>query len=384
MNSRSLYTEAAEKAGDLVAVLVDYSAEQEATGADLATLAPATARVIDALKSLGFRPVELSLKADDPGDWLARLIDGDFRLAFNLCESLDGHADGEHLPAAAVELLDLPMTGARASTLLYCLDKDRCAAMLHAHGVPVPHWQLVAEDDPAPSDWSIYPAIVKPAAEDASNGVHANSVVRSHQELAPAVESLREHWDKIVIQEFIDGREINIAIVGDHVLPPSEIDFSTLPEDSPPIISFEAKWMTGSPEDRGTRPVCPAPLDPGVVRRIKLVASRAWALMDGVGYARVDVRLSRDGVPFVIDMNPNPDLSPDAGLARQALAAGWSYEDLIRRIVDDALSRRRNGSDGSGERNAATDAMEVGSSAPSAPSVPGPSGPTGPEGEQRA
>ena len=103
MNSRSLYTEAAEKAGDLVAVLVDHSAEQEATCDDLATLAPATARVIDALKSLGFRPVELSLKADDPGDWLARLIDGDFRLAFNLCESLDGHADGEHLPAAAVQ-----------------------------------------------------------------------------------------------------------------------------------------------------------------------------------------------------------------------------------------------------------------------------------------
>lgn len=327
-----------------VAVLVDEVAENEAaTGGtaaagEMAAPVQSTVCIVEALRSLGHEPVELALQPNRTGEWLSQLMAGDFQLAFNLCETLAGHADGEHLTAAVVELLDLPMTGASSATLLYCLDKDRCSAVLRAHGVPVPDWKLIGSDDPVPNGWGTFPAIVKPAAQDASNGVHPNSVVRSSDELAEVLTRLRESWGEVVVQEFIEGREINLAIVGPYLLPPAEIDFSTLPEGSPPIVSFEAKWMAGSPEDLGTRPVCPAALELDVTERLQRLAAKTWRLMGGSGYARVDVRLTDDGRPYVIDVNPNPDLSADAGLARQAEAAGWSYEDLIGKIVEAALS----------------------------------------------
>ena len=326
-----------------VAVLVDPVAESDAAGGE--TLAPSqsTARIITALETLGHEPVQVPLLPEKTHEWLTQLVDGDFDFAFNLCETIGGKADGEHLAAAAVELLGLPMTGASAATLLLCLNKDHCSAILRAHGITVPEWKLVDEDDPLPEDWSRFPAIVKPAAEDASNGVHPSSVVRSHDDLFQAVQRLRLNWGKVLVQEYIDGREINLAIVGDSLLPPAEIDFSTLPEGSPPIVSYEAKWKSGSAEDLGTVPVCPAPLPPDQAEELQKLAARVWRLMAGKGYARVDIRLTADGTAYVIDINPNPDLSLDAGLARQAMAAGWSYEELIGKIVQEGLASRDGG-----------------------------------------
>ncbi len=352
LGERSASGERVPSEPDRVAVLVDEIAENEAAalqasqGGDPTAPPQSTVHILDTLKSLGYDPVELSLAPDRIAEWLGRIMNGDFRFAFNLCETIAGRADGEHLAAAAVQLLKLPMTGASAETLLLCLDKDRCSAILRAHGVSVPDWRLIRRHDPPPSDWDRFPAIVKPAAEDASNGVHPYSVVRSRDELLELTERLRRNFERLVVQQYIEGREINLAIVGQYLLPPSEIDFSALPEDSPPIVSFEAKWKTGSPEDLGTQPVCPAPLPAGQARDLQLLAGRVWRLMEGRGYARVDVRLTPDGTPYVIDINPNPDLSYDAGLARQAQVAGWSYEELIKRIVQEALAAE-NG-DGSG------------------------------------
>jgi D-alanine-D-alanine ligase len=319
-------------------VLVDEIAELEAIGGEQIAPAQSTLRIIAALDTLGYQPVEMMLKPGKTDEWLADLLSGEFRAAFNLCETVAGRAHGEHLAAAAVELVELPMTGASAATLLYCLNKDRCSAVLRSHGIAVPEWRLVRGGDPIPDDWTLFPAIVKPAADDASNGIHPRSVVHSQAELDAEVRRLHERWDAL-LQEFIPGREINLAIVGRFVLPPAEIDFSTLPEGSPPIVSFEAKWVADSPEDVGTRPICPAPLSPEQTRDLQRLAVRAWEVMDGRGYARVDVRLSADGVPYVIDINPNPDLSLDAGLARQAQVAGWSYDELIGRVMEEGLSR---------------------------------------------
>jgi D-alanine-D-alanine ligase len=330
-----------------IAVLVDEIAELEATGGEQMAPAQSTLRIIAALEALGYQPVELMLQAGKTDEWLAGLLEGDFRGAFNLCETVAGRASGEHLTAAAVELLELPMTGASAATLLYCLDKDRCSAMLRSHGISVPEWTRVRRGGPMPEDWTRFPAIVKPAADDASNGIHAKSVVNSPAELSAELERLHERWDALV-QEFVAGREINLAIVGRFVLPPAEIDFSTLPDDLPPIVSFEGKWAPDSPDFVGTRPVCPAPLSPERTRELQRLAVQAWRVMDGRGYARVDVRLADDGVPYVIDINPNPDLSDDAGLARQARVAGWSYDELIGRVVEEALSQ---GTDGAGRQD---------------------------------
>ncbi len=332
----SASVESASRARDRVAVMVDAVAESEAASGAPSAPAQTAERIMEALARLGYRPLELSLKPNEIGEWVKRIIDGDFDFAFNLAETLGGVAEGEHLMAAAVELLEIPMTGASAATLLYCLNKGHCAAMLRANGVAVPDWATIDAGDPPPEDWQKFPAIVKPAAEDGSNGIHPSSVVRSMEELRETVARLQADWSDLVIQEFIQGREINLAIVGDQMLPPAEIDFSTLPEGSPPIVSFEAKWMSGSPEDRGTRPICPAQLSPEQVKELQRTAGRAWRVMGGGGYARIDIRLADDGTAYVIDVNPNPDLSLDAGLARQAGVAGWSYDELIGKIVETA------------------------------------------------
>lgn len=348
MNSRSQSSEAeaprtgakssgrTRQAPKRVAVLVDHFAETYVSG-DPAAPAQSTLRIMEALETLGYEPVELSLHEDKIVAWLQGLTDGDFDLAFNLCETIGGRAQGEHLAAGAVELLEIPMTGASATTLLLCLDKDRCAAILRADGITVPNWIVVDGAHPLPEDFDRFPAIVKPAADDASNGVHSTSVVSSIPETLSAIARIREIWDKVVIQDFIEGREINLAIVGGCLLPPAEIDFSTLPEDSPPIVSFAAKWNPESTDYQGTIPVCPADLTPEQAEELQRLAGRAWRVMEGRGYARVDVRLTPDGTPYVIDINPNPDLSLDAGLARQARVAGWSYDDLVGKVVEGAL-----------------------------------------------
>lgn len=331
-----------------MAVLVDAVAEADAVQTDPVAPPSSTVAIVEALTALGFEPVEIALQPGHIHEWVRALIDGHFRLGFNLCESVGGRASAEHLPAATVELLGLPMTGAPSTTLLNCLHKNRCSAVLGTHGVRVPAWHYVGRHDPVPRHWRHYPSIVKPAAEDASNGVHADSVVESPTELADAIQRLRANWGGLIVQQFVTGREINMAIVGRNVLPPSEIDFSELPEGQPPVVSYAAKWETDTPEYQGTRPICPAPLKPGLRQELLHVATRSWELMDGAGYARVDIRLADDSRAYVIDVNPNPDLSPDAGLARQAAAAGWSYRDLIERIVEEAFARAKEAGAASG------------------------------------
>jgi D-alanine-D-alanine ligase len=312
--------ERARKSLGRVAVLIDRVAESAAADLDPEAPVQSTGAVMEALSIIGYETVELPVEGARRDRFVRRLLDGDFSLVFNLCESVGGRS---------------------AEELLFCLHKDRSAAVLRANGIAVPDWLSVEKNDPLPENWGSFPAIVKPAAEDGSNGVHPASLVHSRKELYSAVARLRRHWGKVLVQQYIDGRELNLAIVGARLLPPAEIDFSRLPDGSPPIVTFAAKWCPGSPEDEGTRPVCPAQLPARKSRELQRLAARAWRLMHGHGYARVDVRLAADGTPYVIDINPNPDLSRDAGLARQARAAGWSYEKLIRQIVRDAQTPRR-------------------------------------------
>lgn len=290
-----------------------------------------------ALQSVRYEPVTVEYTGN-PAVLLETLLAGRFDLVFNLCEGLSGHADCEHLPAAAIELLGIPMTGARALTLGLCVNKQRTNCLLDGAGIAVPEW-TVASTSGADIGWDRFPAIVKPVAEDASAGIHSHSVVRDRTELAAVLRLGSRYWDRMIVQRFVPGREFNLAIVGDEVLPHAEIDFSTLPDELPPVVTFAAKWEPDTPEYRGTVARCPAVMPDDVAERLVGLARRVWSAVDGKGYGRVDVRVDDRGEPWVIDVNPNPDLSPDAGLARQAAAAGWVYEELIARIAADALAR---------------------------------------------
>ncbi len=143
-----------------------------------------------------------------------------------------------------------------------------------------------------------------------------------------------------LVEEFIEGREINVAVIGNgpfEVLPLSEIRFHS--ELVHPIVSYEGKWLEQFQGYRGTQPVCPASIKGRDAMLLRDTALRACKLMECRDYARVDIRL-RDGVPYILEVNANPDISPDAGLARCAAVAGMSYPQLVRRILEMTVQRK--------------------------------------------
>jgi D-alanine-D-alanine ligase len=190
-----------------------------------------------------------------------------------------------------------------------------------------------------------FPLIVKPVREDGSVGISSKSVVYDEAQLrarvAEIVTTLRQ---PCLVEQFVAGRELNVALFGypaARVLPLSEIDFSALPPDCPPIVCYEAKWSEGSVEDIGTRPVLHPQLPNNVAARVRRVAVEAFRAIGMRDYGRVDVRLGHNGIPYVIDVNPNCDLSPHAGMARAAAAVGMDYSALVKLLVRYALRRRK-------------------------------------------
>jgi D-alanine-D-alanine ligase len=164
------------------------------------------------------------------------------------------------------------------------------------------------------------------------------------------IESLRHRVAFIVttynqpalVEEYIEGRELNVAIIGNErltVLPISEIDFSKLPPNYPKIVTYNAKWVEGTAEYVGTVGTCPAKLTPEVEQRVRDIARQAYKLMEIRDYARVDIRLDASNTPYVLEVNPNPDISRDTGFARSARAAGMTFEDMLANIIETALER---------------------------------------------
>jgi D-alanine-D-alanine ligase len=140
----------------------------------------------------------------------------------------------------------------------------------------------------------------------------------------------------VLVETFLPGREFNATVMGNGettVLPPSEIVY-TLPEDKPRLLTFAAKWETGSPEYAGTNAVCPAEVTAAEMDGLRVMARTVFMKLAGRGYARVDMRMDATSRLHVIEINPNPDISPDAGAALQAAAAGKSYTDFIADIVN--------------------------------------------------
>jgi len=181
--------------------------------------------------------------------------------------------------------------------------------------------------------------------EDASIGISEYSVVNNFNELLKHYRFLSKTYNKkILIEEYIDGREINVAILDGKVLPLSEIDFTGLPKSLPKIVTYEGKWIEGSEYYNYTKPVCPAIIKETIRKRIEKIALQSYKVMNCRDYARVDIRLNKENVPFVIEINPNPDISIDSGFARAANAAGISYNELLKTITSFALKRKINDS----------------------------------------
>jgi D-alanine-D-alanine ligase len=304
---------------------------------DIATVVDAAKSVRDALQGAGHETALIPVALGDVR-WLTRVQKAD--LVFNLCEGVAGLAGYEDFAVAAMDLARVPFTGATSWTVTIAHRKHVANTLLQAAGIPVPRFALVRKGA-VPADLT-FPVIVKPAAEDASVGIEADAVCTSKKSLRERLAKAGMLWDEVMVQEYVPGREFNVGFIGDQVLPLAEIEFREMPEGCWPILTYAAKWDAGSPEDLATVPVCPARIEPPLAKRVIGVAREAWALLGhGMGYGRVDMRVTPDGEPFVLEVNPNPDISDNAGLSRMAAAKGWDYDTLILKVVDEALSRAK-------------------------------------------
>jgi D-alanine-D-alanine ligase len=273
--------------------------------------------------------------------------------AFNLFEGAFGLSMSEVFVPIALDLMRLPFTGSPAKTLETCVQKSKAKRILLRRSVPTPRFQVFQPNDEIQLALS-FPVIIKPEHEDASLGITNESVARDEAALKQQVELIWKQFRQAALcEEFIDGREFNVAIIGDsafenhlghpsapRVLPISEISFETMPEGYARIVSYKAKWEEESVEYKETKPVCPAVIDLKLELELKQIALRTFNALGCRDYARVDFRVSRDGKPFVVDVNPNPDISKDAGLARCAAVGGLDYNTLILTIADFALNRK--------------------------------------------
>lgn len=320
-----------------VAILYDAGSD-EWSPQDVAAVVGNVHEVRDVLRRRGHEVELLAVRMSD-FRWLNRVRRAD--LVFNLCEGVNGHARFEDYVVGTLELAGVPFTGCRHWAITIAHRKHVANTLLAATGLPVPAFTL-AQANKSPAEFPL-PAIVKPAAEDASVGIDNGAVCTSKRALKKRVALMLEQFEEVLVQEYVPGREFNVGFVGKRMLPIAEIRFDGMPEGTWPIVSYAAKWIPGSPEDEGTLPVCPAEVPDELEAAIAKVAREAWMYVSGgEGYGRVDLRVNGDGVPYVLEVNPCPDLSNNAGLARMGRAFGWSYDDLVMQIVDEALMRSQS------------------------------------------
>jgi D-alanine-D-alanine ligase len=301
-----------------------------------------TARLIaQSLMRSGFEAYELPC-----GSSLPSLVDHlDERkpdLVFNLCESFGGESRLEAAIASLLEILRIPFTGNDPLALAIAHDKVRCKELLKGCGLPVADWHVFSSQSPPPDlTDSAPPFIVKPRCEDGSHGLSAKSVCDSREEALSQAREISALWRQdCLIEEFLPGREFNMGVLFDgRVMPASEIAYQ-LPPGLPNLVTYEAKWIPGSVYDLGTPVQSPAErVGEALAEQLHSLALHAYRALGCRDYARIDLRLDAAGAPRILEVNPNPDISPGAGLARAAEKGGLSYDELIARIAGCAWAR---------------------------------------------
>ncbi|MEZ5543480.1 MAG: D-alanine--D-alanine ligase [Pseudomonadota bacterium] len=306
-----------------------------------------------ALRALGFQPLlrAVNTNLDQLRHELLQLRP---RFAFNLVESLDGRGAFIAWVPQLLDALGIPYTGVSADAQYLTSNKLLAKRWLAAHGLPTPAW---SEDGSAggPGAW-----IVKSVWEHASIGIDDGAVVQGGAAAARRIAEQRaRHGGAWFAERFVDGREFNIALLeevgGVRVLPVAEIDFSAFPAGKPRIVNYAAKWDSTAFEYHHTPRrflVSAAGSEPG--HGLETLARACWQHFGLRGYARVDIRLDADGTPQVLEINANPCLSPDAGYAAAAAAAGLDYTALIGCIVAGVLPRHDAVADAHPRSGAAT------------------------------
>jgi D-alanine-D-alanine ligase len=315
-------------------------------GRDRSEVARAAHDVKDAVAAFGLHADILGVSGHEIAACLDKLKKLAPDLVFNLTESLAQDSRNEIVMPAVLDMLGIPFTGSGSMALGLCLHKPKAKDILRSRGVPTPASCTVERVRDAAGVDLPFPVFCKLAREDASVGIRDDNVINDKRSLVRRVRALIEEFDQpVLIERYVEGREVYVTLLGNArvaPLPFHEIDFSLMPPGRPRIVSYAAKWDETSPEYAGTTPVPVTEITPVLRASIERAAISAFRALELRDYGRVDFRVADDGTPYVIDVNPNCDISPDAGVARAAKAAGMNYPQLIGRICEIAWERYRN------------------------------------------
>lgn len=294
-------------------------------------------------------------------------------VVFNLVESLGGSDRLQPLAPAVFDSLPVAYTGARTQAVFLSVDKLLAKQRLQAAGLPTPNWQALTPPSAAPilASSSVTPSgnvtrgeetvksedtyIIKAVAEHASFGLEDDLLVQpaDAQELAERLADTAQRWGReCFAEQYIEGREFNLALLAKgkrsvesraecfadvEILPPAEIDFSAFPPGKPRVVGYRAKWDDQSFEFHHTpRNFAFGPSDRPLLDELVRLARQCWSLFRLHGYARVDFRVDAAGRPWILEVNVNPCLSPDAGFVAALAQAGIPFETAIARILADA------------------------------------------------
>jgi D-alanine-D-alanine ligase len=261
-------------------------------------------------------------------------------VVFNLVEAIDDSGQLVPIATALLDHLCIPYTGACTEALILTSNKILTKQWLRLHDIATPDWwdpDTPSPVAPAPGRW-----ITKPLYEDASIGMDDASVVADFSLVAGRIAEKQQlrpcRW---FAEQFVEGREINVALLGSsegpEVLPIPEIEFLDFPADKPRIVGYAAKWAEDSFECRHTvRRFVDPDKEALLCRQLGAVALRCWDVFQLCGYARIDFRVDASGQPWVLEINANPCISPDAGFAAALAERGIPYSTAIRRIIAEA------------------------------------------------
>lgn len=332
-----------------VLILFNLPGEGESLGS--ARFAESDRGILDQVRAVKEALEELRIPHRSAGisrldEVIGVVTSGREKTVLNLVEALDGSAAGACAVPDLLRALGRRFSGCDTPCLNLTLDKHQAKAVLRASEVATPDWSLLHPGESA-SRTALpgFPVIVKPTRADASEGIDAAAVVaQPGQPFEEAVRRVHEEFGQpALVEAFVEGREFNVSLLQDgdevRVLPLAEIEFRDFPAGRPRIVDYAAKWLSESWECRQTVRKVPAELSDDVATEIRAVALRAWKATGCRDYARVDIRMSSAGHPFVLEVNANPDISPDGGFAAALAAGGITYSDFIATLLRNAERR---------------------------------------------
>ena len=264
---------------------------------------------------------------------------------FNLCDTFDNVTHWDKNILATMELLGVPCTGATSSALFLCNDKALSKKILRFHRVRTPRFHTFYRGHKVwlPKTLKL-PCIIQPLTEEASRGISQASIVDDETTFLARVKMIHERMTlDAIAEEYIDGRELYVSIIGDsalRVLPAREMTFGQMAEDEPRIATYKAKWDDAYRKRWGIKNHLAKTLEPELQKRVDDTCKRAYRALNIRSYARLDLRVTAAGNVYVIEPNANPCIAKDDELAQSALKAGITYPSLIRKVVNQALRRK--------------------------------------------